>query len=150
MPHSNYIFHFVSTFAGFHSEIISRLLAQAEFRFRQRFGTWLFLTDVDGRIEAFKSRCEKLMKIEVVWGRFWFFCLLYNKFREHRLELSAMRFRETKKRAQKSIFTRKILFSSENRNMSNEQVTFAVALLVDSVACEMSSEHETTEVDRNI
>lgn len=64
MPHSNYIFHFVSTFAGFHSEIISRLLTRAEFQFRQRFGTWLFLTDVDGRIEAFKLRCEKLMKIE--------------------------------------------------------------------------------------
>lgn len=62
-----------------------------------------------------------------------------------------MRFRDsTRKKSTKINFQQKNSFSSENRNMSNEQVTFAVALLVESVACEMSSEHETTEVDRNI
>lgn len=113
MLHSNYIFHFVSTFAGFHSEIISRLLTQAEFQFRQRFGTWLFLTDVDGRIEAFKSRCEKLMKIESRLRIFRFFCLLYKNFESIVRNFPLCAFvtrRENKKRKQKSIFSRKILF----------------------------------------
>lgn len=112
MPHSNYIFHFVSSFAGFHSEIISRLLTQAEFQFRQRFGTWLFLTDVDGRIEAFKSRCEKPMKIESRLRTFWFFCLLYKNFESIVWNFPLCAFvAQRKKIAQKSIFSRKILFS---------------------------------------